>query len=68
MFKNTLNKNGIKYTDEEGVSRETKAAGLLARVILHENDHLNGIMFTDLCDPKTLVSREWYLNNLKLKK
>lgn len=51
----------IKYTDKNGVSREKTASGLMARVIQHENDHLHGVMFTDLCDPKSLVSREYYL-------
>ncbi len=54
----------VKFTDETGVSREIEASGLLARVIQHENDHLNGIIFTDLCDPKSLVSREWYIENI----
>lgn len=54
----------VKFTDEMGVSREIKASGLLARVIQHENDHLNGVMFTDLCDPMTMVSREYYINNI----
>ncbi|HYM92216.1 MAG TPA: peptide deformylase [bacterium] len=32
-----------------------EATGLLARVLLHEIDHLNGILFTDrVQDPKTL--------------
>ena len=32
-----------------------EAAGLLARVLQHEIDHLNGILFTDrVRDPKTL--------------
>lgn len=54
----------VKYTDQQGVSHETSASGLLARVIQHENDHLNGVMFTDLCDPKSLVSREYYIDHV----
>lgn len=42
-----------------------KTSGLLARIIQHENDHLNGIMFTDIADIKSLISSEEYL---KLKK
>lgn len=55
----------VKFTDETGVSREMNASGLLARIIQHENDHLNGVMFTDLCDPRTLVDREYYLKSIK---
>lgn len=55
----------LKYTDETGVSHEMSATGLLARVIQHEVDHLNGILFTDLADPQSLVSREYYLKHVR---
>lgn len=54
----------VKYLDERGVSREMKAKDLLARVIQHEIDHLNGILFTDLADSKSLVSREYYIKHI----
>jgi len=54
----------VKYKDGVGVSREKTASGLLARIIQHEMDHLDGILFTDLCDPKTLVSREYYIKHV----
>jgi len=37
----------IKAVDEDGKEFTMKAKGLLARVIQHENDHLNGILITD---------------------
>ncbi len=37
----------IKALDEDGKEFKLKAKGLLARVIQHENDHLNGILITD---------------------
>jgi peptide deformylase len=37
----------ISYRDENGRPRTLKANGLLARVIQHEIDHLNGVMFVD---------------------
>ncbi len=37
----------IKYRDLEFVEQELVADGLLARVIQHEYDHLQGIFFTD---------------------
>lgn len=37
----------IKATDENGKLVKIRAKGLLARVIQHEVDHLNGILFID---------------------
>ncbi len=37
----------VIYYDRHGEKIELKATGLLARVIQHEIDHLNGILFTD---------------------
>lgn len=37
----------IDYRDERMVAQSLKARGLLARVIQHEFDHLNGVLFTD---------------------
>jgi peptide deformylase len=37
----------VKAYDENGVSFERGASGLLAQVFQHETDHLNGILFTD---------------------
>ena len=36
-----------EYVDREGNKKKINAEGLLARVILHEIDHLDGILFTD---------------------
>ncbi|MCL1848371.1 MAG: peptide deformylase [Clostridiales bacterium] len=37
----------VRYTDRESKQNELIAEGFLARVIQHENDHLNGVIFTD---------------------
>lgn len=37
----------FEYTDLEGHSIERDAEGLLARVVQHELDHLDGILFVD---------------------
>lgn len=37
----------VKALDSKGNSFTIEASGLLARVIQHENDHLNGVLFTD---------------------
>lgn len=55
----------VEAYDENGERFSLKASNLLARVIQHESDHLDGIMFTDIADMTTLTGREEYL---KLKK
>ncbi len=37
----------IKYQDIAGRTKEEKLTGFLARVVLHEFDHLNGVLFID---------------------
>jgi len=37
----------FRYTDLDGATLERQTAGLLARVVQHEIDHLNGILFVD---------------------
>jgi peptide deformylase len=37
----------IQAYNERGRPFNIEATGLLARVILHENDHLNGVLFLD---------------------
>jgi peptide deformylase len=37
----------VKYLDAKGKPKQIVAEGLLARVIQHENDHLDGILFID---------------------
>ncbi|MFT5832125.1 MAG: peptide deformylase [Candidatus Paceibacteria bacterium] len=52
-----FNAKGEKFT--------LAAKGLLARVIQHEIDHINGIVFTDTADRKTFMSRDEYLAKTK---
>ena len=37
----------VLYQDEEGKEYKLEAEGLLARIIQHEIDHLNGVLFID---------------------
>jgi len=46
-------KVAVKFLDEEGKSHEIECEGMLATVIQHEMDHLNGVLFVD------------YLSNLR---
>ncbi len=49
----------IQYLDTEGNPRDEEYTGYTARVLQHEYDHLDGIMFTDHCSPlrKRLLKR-----------
>ncbi|MDD3642775.1 MAG: peptide deformylase [Candidatus Krumholzibacteria bacterium] len=37
----------VEYQDEGGERRRLKAEGLVSRIIQHEIDHLNGVLFVD---------------------
>jgi peptide deformylase len=37
----------IEYTDLQGQSIKERVSGWQARVIMHENDHINGVLFID---------------------
>lgn len=55
----------IAALNEKGEKFELELEGLLARVIQHEMDHLNGIVFTDRSDPRTYMSLNEYLRMRK---
>jgi len=56
----------VKAQDRKGKEFVLEADGLLARVIQHEYDHLDGILFTDKIDDWTkIMAQEEYL---KMKK
>ncbi len=44
----------VKGMDQFGKPVRIRGEGLTARVIQHENDHLDGILFIDHADPATL--------------
>jgi peptide deformylase len=44
----------VKGVDQYGKPLRIRADGLSARVMQHEIDHLDGILFTDLADPDSL--------------
>jgi len=48
----------VRYQDLDGVEHILACAGLLARVIQHETDHLNGILFIDRA-PKRTLKKIW---------
>ena len=44
----------VKGLDQYGKPIRIRGEGLTARVIQHENDHLDGVLFIDRADPTTL--------------
>ena len=48
----------IAYKDENGRPKTLKANDLLARCILHEMDHLNGVVFVDRVENSLALSQE----------
>ena len=55
-----FNKVSWRAYDLQGNLSEGTAEGFLARVIQHEIDHLNGILFIDLVAPQDLLPIEIY--------
>lgn len=47
----------INYTDRDGEEKTLEAEDFLARIIQHEMDHLEGILYTDLTDEMYDVDR-----------
>lgn len=47
------------YTDEKGIEKKIKAKDFFARVIQHEVDHLNGILFDTKIISKLISEQEY---------
>lgn len=58
----------IEYYDVNMNLQTLEADDLLARVIQHEYDHLQGILFTDLVDDETKKKLKKAINNIKKRK
>jgi peptide deformylase len=56
----------ISYKDENGRPCHLKADGFLARIIQHEMDHLNGVMFVDRIDDSLTLTAELKKNGLSI--
>lgn len=48
----------VAFKDETGKPRKMKASGLLSRVIQHEMDHLNGVLFVDRVQNSLALTEE----------
>ena len=55
----------IEAYDEDGKKFSRGFSGLLAQIVQHENDHLNGILFTDKAIDIQEISRDEYEQMLK---
>jgi peptide deformylase len=50
----------VSYLDRDGVEHEEVRRGLTAGTFQHEVDHLDGILFVDRADPRTLSTWDQY--------
>lgn len=48
----------VSFKDEQGRPRKLKASGFLARVIQHEMDHLEGVLFVDRVENSLALTEE----------
>jgi peptide deformylase len=48
----------VAYKDEQGRPRTLTATGLISRVIQHEMDHLNGVLFVDRVENALALTEE----------
>ena len=48
----------VRYTDENGEEIEETLHGMSARIFMHENEHMNGYVFTDLVSKLKLERAE----------
>ena len=55
----------VEAFDLTGEGFEMEASDLLARVILHENDHLDGVLFIDRLKPNDLAELQPNLNDFE---
>ncbi|MGF1451776.1 MAG: peptide deformylase [Opitutales bacterium] len=55
----------LRYQDLEGASHEIRTNGLFARVIQHEYDHCQGVLFIDRVKPPNLRRLDSRLKKLK---
>lgn len=57
---------GVRYLDRQGTLREEEYADFPARILQHEYDHIQGIIFIDrLASTRDLVTEQEYLRQLQ---
>lgn len=55
----------VEWTDENGTPNGAEMSGLPARIVQHETDHLDGILFIDYLSP---VHREMVMRKVRKRK
>ena len=50
----------VRYLDRDGVEHDEVKQGLTAGTFQHEVDHLDGVLFVDRADPRTLATWEQF--------
>ena len=55
----------IEWTNENGEKLSRGVSGLLAQIVQHENDHLDGILFTDKATELVEITPEEFEKNVK---
>jgi peptide deformylase len=50
----------VRYLDRDGVEHDEVKRGLTAGTFQHEVDHLDGVLFVDRADPRTLTTWEQF--------
>lgn len=56
----------VRYLDEQAVQHEADYDGLMAHVLQHEIDHINGVLFVDrVSDTKTYMTMGEYKKHIK---
>ena len=55
----------VRYQDVQGHPHTLECTGLLSRCVQHEADHVNGVLFIDRMDKKTLARLDPALKTLK---
>ncbi len=55
----------VKYKDTNFIDQQIVAEGILARVILHEIDHLDGVLFTDYLSKSKLKEYKETLEKIR---
>lgn len=53
-----------RYLDRTGTEKTSRLDGFVARIFQHELDHINGVMFTDRVDPRSLMMDREYQRKL----
>ena len=57
----------VTFLDEKGTAQTVEARGWHARILQHEIDHLNGILYVDRMDPRSFMTTAGYARHWREK-